>query len=174
IQAAVDDGTNVDEYGGIKRSENPWWKSQYYDAQGNPLTINMVSRMITRCTDGTERPDLIVTTEDLWDRLWDLFHDKQEYGAQRVADTGFDAIRVRGIDIIFDRYCPENSMWFFNTKHIKLRPHVEYRNFKDSGWKKPINQAAAVMQIFWMGELTASNCRRLGVIHNVEAEASEE
>lgn len=170
ILAAVDDGTHVDLYGGIVRSEQPWWKAQYHDAGGQPLTLSMVNHMITRCTDGSERPDLIVTTPELWDRLWELFQAQQRYEAVQVADTGFDKIRFRGIDVIFDRYCPEGTVWFFNTKHIQLRPHVDYRNFKDSGWKKPINQAAAVMQIFWLGNLTSSNCRRQGVIWNVSAE----
>lgn len=172
IQAAVDDGTNVSTYGGIDRTTYTWWKSQYQDANNNVLTLSMVNSMITRCTDGTERPDLIVTTPALWDKLWELLQAQQRYDAVQVADTGFDKIKFRGIDVIFDRYCPEDSMWFFNTKHIGLRPHVDYKNFRDSGWKKPINQAAAVMQIFWLGNLTSSNCRRQGVIHNVKAAAS--
>lgn len=169
IQAAVDDGTNVANYGGIDRTTYTWWKSQYQDAQNADLTLSMVNSMITNCTDGADRPDLIVTTQDLWDKLWELLQAQQRYDANQVADTGFDKIRFRNIDVIFDKDCPAKSMWFFNTKYIQLRPHVEYRNFKDSGWKKPINQAAAVMQIFWMGNLASSNCRRQGVIWNVEA-----
>jgi len=171
IQAAVDDGTNVAIYGGINRGTYTWWKSQYLNAQNAVLSLGRINSMITRCTDGSERPDLIVTTPDLWDKLWELLQNQQRYEAVQVADTGFDKIKFRGIDVIFDRHCPDDTMWFFNTKHISLRPHVDYKNFKDSGWKKPINQAAAVMQIFWMGNLTSSNCRRQGVIKNVKASA---
>lgn len=173
ILAAIDDGTNVDEYGGIKRSDWNFWKAQYSDVQGAELSLSMVNSMITRCTDGNDRPDLIVTTPELWDKLWERLQAQQRYEAVQVADTGFDKIRFRGIDVIFDRDCPSKSMWFINTKYLTLRPHVDYRNFKDSGWKKPINQAAAAMQIFWLGNLTSSNCRRQGVLWNVEIEEQE-
>ena len=72
IQAAVDDGTNVATYGGINRGTYTWWKSQYFDAQNDVLSLGMINSMITKCTDGSERPDLIVTTPDLWDKLWEL------------------------------------------------------------------------------------------------------
>src|SRR5690606_40983111 len=78
------------------------WSS---DVCSSDLTLSMVNHMITRCTDGSERPDLIVTTPELWDRLWELFQAQQRYEAVQVADTGFDKIRFRGIDVIFDRYC---------------------------------------------------------------------
>lgn len=169
IVAAIDDGSEVDDYGGIKRSENPWWMAQVDDNGGvdRELSLGVINRMITRTTRGSDRPDLIVTTDVLWDSLWELLQQQQRYEAVRVADTGFDEIRFRGRSVIYDDDCPEGHMYFINSKYLQLRPHVEYKNFKDSGWKKPVNQAAAVMQIFWMGNLTSSNCRRQGVIKNL-------
>ena len=117
ILAAVDDGSVSANYGGIDRGTYGFWKSQVTDATGKTFSLSMVNQMITRCTDGTDRPDMIVTTPEIWDALWDLFQQQQRYKAEQVADTGFDTIRFRGIDIMFDRYAPEGRMYFFNTKY---------------------------------------------------------
>lgn len=169
ILAAVDDGTNVANYGGIDRTQYSFWRSQVNNNGGvdTPLTLSMVNSMITRCTDGADKPSVIVTTPELWDKLWELLQAQQRYQATQTADTGFDEIKFRGISVFYDRKCPVNTMWFFNTNYLTLRPHVSYKNFKTSGWKRPINQAAAVNQIFWKGNLCSSNCRRQGVITHV-------
>lgn len=170
IQAAIDDGTNVAVYGGINRATHTWWKSQYGAGTGGnrPLSLSLVNSMITATTRGADRPDLIVTTPELWDALWEILQKQQRYEATRVADTGFDEIRFRGRSVVYDDDCPEGSMWFINSDYLTLRPHVEYANFKDTGWKKPVNQDAAVMQLLWMGNLTSSNCRRQGVLWDLE------
>src|SRR5690606_15244617 len=174
IRAAIDDGSNVAVYGGIDRTQYSWWKSQYNDNGGSPrpLTLGLINSMITACSRGADTVDLIVTTPTLWDALWELLQKQQRYEAVRVADTGFDEIRFRGRSVIYDDDCPDGTIWFINSKYLTLRPHVEYTNFKDTGWKKPTNQDAAVMQILWMGNLTNSNCRRHGVLWNVEPPAA--
>src|SRR5690606_18674083 len=74
IQAAIDDGTNVAVYGGINRATHTWWKSQYGAGTGanRPLSLSLVNSMITATTRGADRPDLIVTTPELWDALWEI------------------------------------------------------------------------------------------------------
>ena len=169
LAVAIDDGTNYDLYAGISRSENPWWRAQYRDLGGTAPTLKDVGQMITRCSDGNDQVSLVVTTPEIWDHFESLIMDKTNWfkpEAERVADAGFPTIRYRGVDIVYDRACPQGTIWFLNSRHLRLRPHVEYVNFKDTGWKKPINQDAAVMQIFWYGNLTLSMPRRVGKIVN--------
>lgn len=172
LLVAIDDGTNYVTYAGINRNEFSFWRAQYQDLAGSALTLDHLGAMITRCTDGNDKPDLIVTTPELWDHIEKLLMAKTNWfkpDTGRVADAGFDTLRYRGIDIVYDRACPAGSLFFLNSRHLRLRPHVEYTNFKDTGWKKPINQDAAVMQIFWYGNLTLSQPRRVGRIVNAAA-----
>src|SRR5690606_34921063 len=112
IQAAIDDGTNVAVYGGIDRTKYGFWKSQYSAGTGGkrPLTLGLINSMITATSRGNDKVDLIVTTPELWDALWELLQKQQRYEAVRVADTGFDEIRFRGRSVVYDDDCPEGSM----------------------------------------------------------------
>lgn len=167
LTAAIDDGTNVNEYGRITRVDHPFWQSQYMDLQGANITLAHIGKMITRCSDGADRPDRIFTDPEMWDYLHELVQQNVRYVDQgQTVQVGYDRIMHRGVEIVWDRKCPEGTLWFTNKKYLKLRPHVSYKNFKDTGWKKPTNQDAAVMQIMWKGNLTSSNCRRTGKIVN--------
>lgn len=167
LQAAVDDGTNVAVYGGIDRTQHGFWKSQYRDLAGANITLSDIGKMITACSDGSDRPDRIVCDPEMWDHLLDLIEQKVRYVDQgKTVQVSYDRIMYRGIEIVWDRKCPAGTLYFLNRKYLKLRPHVDYKNFKDTGWKKPTNQDAAVMQILWYGQLMSSNCRRTGKIVN--------
>lgn len=170
LAAGVDDGTLYPVYGGIDRIENPWWQAHFHDAAGAPLRLSQLSRMITAVSDGADSPDLIVMEPDLWDSLLMALEHKHVYGLRegREVNVSWDRIRFRSVDVIWERKLSgSGTIYILNSRYVKLRPHVEYRNFKDTGWKKPINQDAAAMQILWYGNLTISNCRRLAKIVNV-------
>ena len=171
----IDDGTNYPVYG-LSRIDYPWWRSQYMDLQGQPVTLRQINKMILACSASTtsEKPDVAFTTPDIWEYLHYLAEQKVDVsrsttGPKKV-DLGFDSFVYRGVEFIYDEACPEGMIFFLNTDYIKLRPHVSYVNFKTTDWMKPTNQDAAIMRIHWKGNLCVSQARRLGKMVNVGIE----
>ena len=170
---AIDDGTNYPVYGGISRVQYAWWRSRYRDLLGQTITLRDINKMLIACSSssGQEKPDLVATTADIWEYVGYLMEqattvNRDAAGPKRI-DLGYDALFYRGVPIVYDDACPPGQMFFLNSKYLKLRPHVDYVNFSTTPWMKPTNQSAAIMRIEWMGNLVATNARRLGRIVNI-------
>lgn len=170
-------GTNR-ELGGITSSATyPWWNSQVEAVSGSPSYANMVDstnanyiqkrirEMYGKCAIDNDAPDLIVTTQVIFDAYEESLVAQKRFGAssQSLADAGFTNLLYRGTPIVVDDHCPPGMMFFLNTKYIKFRHHAS-RNFAFQGFSKPVNQDASVAHIYWLGALTVSNPRMLGKI----------
>jgi hypothetical protein len=164
LLAVCDDGTNVATYGGIPRTAETWWKAKY-TALSDYISIAAIQAMDGDLTDGQIRPQLRVTTQDIWDDLYELLTPYQRANAAELtAKFGFNAINLNGIKIVVDAQCPSGQMLFLNFDFLHLRPHKRYAEFRFTGWKEPTNQDTKVAQHLWKGNLTCSNCRFQGRI----------
>ncbi len=165
---AVDDGTNYDSYGGISRSENPWWRAKV-DSTGGAITLDAINEMIGACTIGTKKPDLIITTQTLYDKVWARVQPSQRFldAKSPLAHVGFSGINFNGhADLIVDNHCPEGYMFFLNTDFWKLVLNRNM-NFSWTAEKQPTNQAAYVRQLLTMGNLICTQPRVQGVLKNL-------
>jgi hypothetical protein len=153
-------------YGGINSATYTWWQAgveSSVEALGLP---RMRTAFNTASVGGKDTPDLIVTTQSLFESFEALFTNTAisgggtsfstpTAGMKKVADGGFQALQFKGVPIIWDELCPAGTMYFLNTKHMKLVAHKE-ANFETSNFVKPENQDARVAQILWMGNLTCN------------------
>lgn len=163
--------------GGINSTDYPWWDAQVDAISTSPTYGNIttdthaeyiqktIREMYGLCSIDNDQPDLIVTTQIVFDAYEQTLSAQKRFGAssQALADAGFQNLLYRGTPIVVDDHCPGGHMFFLNTKYIGFRHHAS-RNFKFEGFKKPVNQDAAVAQILWLGALTVSNPRMLGKI----------
>lgn len=173
LKAAVDDGTNVANYAGIDRATYPFWRAQY-DGAAAPLTIQRMRAIFTRCARGGMKnaPDYIVCDLDTWNKYAELIDGKtniqQPLGklGQEFANLGFVQLSFMGVPVVYDEYCPPNTMYFLNSNTINLwvKPGL---NFKPTEMVKPPNQDARVGQILWAGELICTEPRANGKIENI-------
>jgi len=160
--------------GGIDSTNYIWWDAQAdtfgsnaFNAVSASSGANSIGRelreMYGKCTIDSDSPDLIVTTQVIFDAYEESLSAQKRFGASAsdLADAGFQALKYRGADVVVDDKCPDGMMFFLNTKYIKFR-HNAGRNFAFQGFKKPVNQDASVAQILWLGALTCSNPRMLG------------
>ena len=168
LKAAVDDGTNYATYAGIERlTDATWWKAKY-TALSDYISLEAVQSMYGDLTDGEKKPDLIVTTQDVWDDLWELITPIQRTTSEKMSvNYGFDMINFNGCPVVVDAQCTAGYMYFLNSKFIKLYPMDGYDDPKWSGWKEPTNQDVAVGQFIWKGNMLATNCRYLGRIVSI-------
>jgi len=165
LLAAVDDSTNYGTYGGISRAVADSVGLAIrgkYDATGGAFSLPAVNTQFGLATIQPEKPDLIVTTQTLWNKFWERAQPSQRTpsgpGFDDLARIGFDTINFNGAAVVVDSKPTTGSVFGLNTKSIKLVVHRD-RDFHFTGFKIPINQDAIVGQILWAGNLVVPSPR---------------
>jgi len=155
FQMAYDDGTNVQNYGGIARAGNQWWVGQYI-----PNAVGITNRVgvaiaLTRVATGAggEMPNVVVTNPANWASLMADFMSYESiqidkgsmFNEDNVINTGFRGVSVLGVPVIFDPFCPLGEMYMINTRYAALYLS-EYAPFTFSGFEStiPMGQIANV------------------------------
>lgn len=85
-----------------------------------------------------------------------------------MADLGFENFRYKGATWMFDLNSTAGTIYGINTKCMELVTHQD-RRFVMSEWVKPSDQDLKVAQVFWMGELTTNNRRKMFYLSGVTA-----
>lgn len=173
LEAMVSDSGT---YGGINSSTYTWWKA-YVESTSEALGLpKMRTAFNTASIAGKDHCDLIVTNQTLFEKYEGLFTAVQgtnlapnfttpSEGAKRIADGGFQMLQFKGQPIVWDESCPSGTMYFLNTKHMKLVVH-EDANFETTDFQKPVKQDALVAQILWMGNLTCNRRKAFAKLTN--------
>jgi len=168
LKAAIDDGTVVDTYAGIKRTDYSWWKSRYDYNSGvdRALTVALMQRMMGLCSggvDSSDKPTLIVTTQNLFDKYASLMDVTRDRGESELARAGFSVLYFAGIPITVDSHCPEKYMYFINENHMWMYVHPD-ENFTYVPFAYKIDQEVMVAKIRLACQLIQNECRKSGVI----------
>lgn len=166
LRAAVDNGDTVASYGKITRSSTAGTPGAA--VRGNFTTtavtfsLSNMNTYFQLATIGNEKPDLILTTQTLWNKWWERAQPAQRFQAGQTGDTmaglGFSSINFNGASVVVDSHCPSGHVYFLNTKWLKLVVHSK-RMWTPTGWKYPTNQDAAIQQILFAGELVCMSPR---------------
>lgn len=169
LVAMVDDGTNVDVYGGITRSTYTWFKANYTASVGT-LALSDLATMFDSCSNGSDEPDLIVTTKTVRSAYEALMVGLIRYEVGGKFDGGGTKFTFRGCEIIVDEYCTAGYMYFLNMNKIKTKvlAHPQFptdkRGFAVSDMRTPVNQDGEVGFIFWYGNFYNEEPRKSGVL----------
>ncbi|MDD5501601.1 MAG: phage major capsid protein [Candidatus Omnitrophica bacterium] len=167
LKAAVDDSTNISTYANISRSTDTWWKAKY-TALSDYISLSAMQSMYGDLTDNEDRPDAIITTQDVWDDIWELLTPIQRSDSEKMSvNYGFRTITFNGTPIWVDAQCPSGEMYYLNSAYINLYPLEGYEEPKWTGWKVPVNQDVAVGQLLWKGQLLCTNCAKQGRIVSI-------
>lgn len=177
LKLLVADDPATGTVGNINRatSGNEFWRNQSVTAAA-ALTKDTIrasmDELYLKCSRGTDKPDLIVADNEMYSLFESSLVDLQRFSNPAMAEAGFQALKYKGADVIFDGgqggYCPEGHMYFLNTDYIYLRPHKD-RNMKVIGGDRmAVDQDALYKIIGWAGNLTMSNASLQGVLINGE------
>jgi hypothetical protein len=161
--------------GGINAANETWWRNQLKDMSSDTFATQGKIRMITMyndCTDGAQRPDIIVTSQALHELYEQEVQSLQmviptEMQRNKIADLGFDALYFKRIPIFFDKDIPDTTrMYFINSNALRLVADKD-EWLSTTSWKEIPNQPNdKVAQLVIVANLTTNNRRRLGVIFN--------
>lgn len=152
---AVDDGTSYDSYGGISRATNSWWNA-YVDATGGAVLLDTVNAAIGHVTVNEKKPDLGITTQAIYDKLWSRIQPSQRSLGdkhQDIANVGFTGVNFNGhCAITVDSHCPAGSLFLLNTEYWKLIINRN-KNFEWTPAKTPVDADMYVRQLLLGGNL---------------------
>ncbi len=176
LKLLVADSPSTGTVGGINRATtgNEFWRNQSSvissaaGALSSSTILKKMNDVYLACSRGTDKPDLIVTDDYLYDMFESALQPSQRFCDPKLADAGFQCLKYKGADVIFDGgqggSCPSKHMYFLNTNYLYLRPHKD-RNFKVIGGERlSINSDAIYKIIGWAGNLTMSNAALQGVL----------
>lgn len=156
--------------GGIARSGNAWWQAKV-NTSGGSFAAGGLDAMRTQYNNqskGNDHPDLILSDQTTYERYEKLLQPQERFTDNQLADGGFQNLKFKGAVYMFDLYNVAGYQYFINSKYLNFQVHKD-ANFATTDFVKPENQDARVAQILIMGELTASNCIRQGVIQGFTA-----
>lgn len=149
-------------YGNIARGDNSWWSAQETAVAG-PLTIASMRTMYNDCSKGYGKahPKLIVTDQDEYEAYEDKLQPDMRFSDNKLGDAGFENLKFKGSQIVYDEQCNAGIMYFLNTDNLGIRVHKDAK-FTVTDEMRPVDQDAFVKQILWMGNVVTKNCARQG------------
>ena len=170
------DGTGT--VGGIVSGTYTFWKNKFGEVAaggGSAITfanlkLAMNSQWLSQ-NRGNDKPDLLVSSHDLYSIYEGGLQDLQRYADADKAKLGFGGgLKYKTAEIIFDDNTNFGTTaeicYFLNTKYLFLMEHPDARWTEDDQ-KTPVNQDAVVVPIYWMGQLCTSNRSLQGRIHDL-------
>ena len=123
-----DDGTGT--VGGLSTATYPNWKNQAVWLAVSHTTAQLreaMGQLYRKCKVGADAPDLILVGDKLYGEIEAGMVANERYirseKAQKMADSGFECLSYKGAVILYDENCPENRIYFVNTKAIGLYMH---------------------------------------------------
>jgi hypothetical protein len=167
LPGAVDDGTNLVNYGNQSRTLNPWLKSKRYAAGSVAPTRALVMQYITgTLKNGGELPNFGIMGPATWQTLANDYIANESYVI--TPEKGFDdepwgarsafrALKVSGIPIYLDPYCPEGTLYLLNTGCMAFYIH-ERAAFAFTGFESTLsnNQLGYIGAILSLLELVCA------------------
>jgi len=158
--------------GGINSSTFTWWKNQFNEMTGTgaytAATLkNEMNELWLSLVRGADKPDLIVASHDLYSLFEAGVQDRARYTDAASATEGFTSLKYKTADVIFDDNTNfatnAEKMYFLNTDYLKLFQHKEAQWTPDEE-KRPTNQDAIIVPIYWMGNLVCTQRSLQGVL----------
>jgi hypothetical protein len=175
--------------GNINGGTYSFWRNQ---ATASTATTfiglkNEMNQVYNNCTKGTAgAPDLLLGTQAAWETYWLSLQNNERYiiNEKKTVDIlgGSDALAFRASAFVWDEVVPDPdtsfnpvdsvgtdthaTIYFINSQAMSFVTDTE-TDFITTDFVRPENQDAKVAQVMWMGAVTASNRRKLGVLSSI-------
>lgn len=128
--ALITDDGETTTVGGLSTVTYPNWKNQVEALEETHTPAQLRAAMgslYRKCKVGADAPDLILVGDKLYGEIEAFMVAQERYlrseKAQKMADSGFECLSYKGAVIIYDENCPEDHMYFINTRAIGFYFH---------------------------------------------------
>ena len=166
----TNDGTGT--VGGIVSSTFTFWKNAYKEMAGtntwSKSTIRgEMNKLWLDLVRGKDHPDLIIMSHDVYSAYEESLQDLQRYGDVATAKAGFESLKYKTADVIFDSNTnfgtTAEKAYFLNSDYLGLVQHPQAQWTQDEQ-RTPVNQDAVVVPMYWMGQVVVTNRSLQGVL----------
>lgn len=154
--------------GGLSKATYPWWRNQYAASSGSFAAYGKqdMRSMFNTCSKGNDHPNLILTTQAIFE-----FYEAEAEDIQRINDSdaaklGFVSFAYKGANLYYSPQEIAGDMHFLNLKYLKFKRDKK-ANFDMTKFKDIPNQLDKVAQIVSRCNLVCSNCSMQGLIGSI-------
>jgi hypothetical protein len=148
--------------GGINRatSGNEFWRS-YEENTSGALTLAQMSTAYNSVSVGNDHPDMVLTTQTLFEKYESLLQPQLRYTDTKTADAGFQNLLFKAAPVTYDAHCTAGVVYFLNSKYLTLVGHSG-KWFTQTEFVRPENLDAKYALIMCYGNLTVRNAKKQG------------
>ena len=148
--------------GGINRATagNEYWRS-YEENTATALTLAQMATAYNTVSVGNDHPDMVLTTQTLFEKYEALLQPQLRYTDTRTADAGFQNLLFKAAPVTYDVHCPAGVMFFLNSKYLTLVGHSQ-KWFQQTPFVSPEDVDAKYALIMCYGNLTCRNAKKQG------------
>ena len=154
--------------GGIDSGTYSFWANQFNDqsAMSSSNILAALNTLYYKCVRGTDRPNLMVFSQDFFGYLEASLQAKQQYMQATTGEAGFQTLKYKGIDCLFDsntNFTTTNERcYMLNLDYLKFVTH-RGTNWVTMPGRESVNQDAEIVPVFWAGNLIVTNRALQGV-----------
>lgn len=153
----VESGNTV---GGINSSTYSWWASKE-DNDAVALSLADMSSLYNSVSVGNDHPDLLLTTQTLFEKYEALLQPQLRYTDTKTADAGFQNLLFKAAPVMYDVHCTAGVFYMLNTKYLTLVGHSG-KWFSQTSFISPEDVDARYALIMCYGNLTVRNRAKQG------------
>lgn len=165
----ADDPTAAGTVGGIDQQANAFWRNQINDLSGGGTTTTKdniggyMNSMWLATIRGKDSPDLILTDDFMYTVYEESLQQYQRFAESKMAAKGFNSLKYKTADVVYDENTPADHMYFLNTDYLAMRCSSK-RKFTVGKAREIQNADYTVIPVFLAGNLTCSNRSLQGLI----------
>lgn len=141
-------------------SGNSFWAS-YEENTSTALTLAQMSTAYNSVSVGNDHPDVLLTTQTLFEKYEALLLPVLRYTDSKTADAGFQNLLFKSAPVMYDVHCPAGVFFFLNSKYITLVGHSG-KWFQQTEFIRPEDLDARYALIMCYGNLTLRNRAKQG------------
>lgn len=165
FNAAINISANYAAYGGITRSDIATTANtgiNAYYAAPSAFSLASVQTAFGASWFGQEKPDMLCTTQPVWDAFWNKLQPQQRFNDETSdVHVGFRSFFWNGAQVVVDQYLSTLGGAFtifgLNTSYIYLYlSNVAKYQFGFSGWKEAQNTDDVAGQYQFGGNLVVA------------------
>ena len=153
----VESGNTV---GGINSSTYTWWQSKEENTSA-ALTLAQMSSLYNSVSVGNDHPDLLLTTQTLFEKYEALLQPNLRYTDTKTADAGFQNLLFKAAPVMYDVHCTAGVFYMLNSKYLTLVGHSG-KWFSQTSFVSPEDVDARYALIMCYGNLTVRNRAKQG------------
>ena len=156
----VESGNTVGGINSAAGQGNDWWRS-YEENTAAALTLAQLTTAYNSVSVGNDHPDMILTTQTLFEKYEALLQPQLRYTDTKTADAGFQNLLFKAAPVVYDVHCTAGVVYFLNSKYLTLVGHSG-KWFAQTDFVRPENLDARYALIMCYGNLTCRNRAKQG------------